>query len=75
VLLDETLALHEEAARTHGRVVDPSGEGLEHLDDQGDDRLGGVELPPPSSLRRERTGRGSIRRRGRGCPWPAARRA
>ena len=44
VLLDELLALHEEAPRAHGRVVDPPGEGLQHLDDQGNDRLGGVKL-------------------------------
>jgi hypothetical protein len=44
VLLDEFLALHEEAARTHGGVVDAALEGLEHLDDQGDDALGRVIL-------------------------------
>ncbi len=38
------LALHEEAAGAHGRVVDPALEGLEHLDDEGDDGLGRVEL-------------------------------
>lgn len=44
VLFDELLALHEEAAGTHGRVVDAALEGLEHFHDQGDDALGRVVL-------------------------------
>ncbi len=44
MFLDELLALHEEPARAHGRVVDAPLVGLEHLDDQGDNGLGRVEL-------------------------------
>ncbi len=44
VLFDELLALHEETAGTHGRVVDAALEGLEHFHDQGDDALGRVVL-------------------------------
>lgn len=44
VLLDELLALHEEAARTHGRVVHAALERLEHFHDQRDDALGRVVL-------------------------------
>ncbi len=44
VLFDELLALHEEAAGAHGRVVDAALEWLEHFHDQSDDALGRVVL-------------------------------
>jgi hypothetical protein len=42
--LNELFALHKETARTHGRVVHPALEGLQHLHDQRDDALGRVVL-------------------------------
>ncbi len=44
VFLDEFLALDEEAAGAHGGVVYATLEGLEHLDDEGDDGLRGEVL-------------------------------
>ena len=44
VLFDELLALHEEAAGAHGRIVHTAFERLEHFHDQSDDALGRVVL-------------------------------
>ncbi|MGQ4810040.1 hypothetical protein NKDENANG_03485 [Candidatus Entotheonellaceae bacterium PAL068K] len=44
VFFDEAFALHEESAGAHGRVVNAAFVGLQHVDNEGDDGLGGVIL-------------------------------
>ncbi len=67
--LDELLALDEHAARAAAGVVDAALVGREHLDQHADDAARACRTGRPSCPRRWRTGRGSTRRRGRGCPW------
>ncbi len=67
--LDELLALDEHAARAAAGVVDAALVRREHLDQHADDAARACRTRRRSCPRRWRTGRGSIRRRGRGCPW------
>ena len=69
---DELLRLDEHAARAAAGVVDAALVGFEHFDQDLHDRLRGCRTRRPACLRRWRTGRGSIRRRGRGCPASVA---
>ena len=73
--LDELLGLDEHAARSAAGVEDA---GIlvrgQHVDQQPDHAAGRVELAALFAFGDWRTGRGSIRTRGPGCPWSGSRR-
>ncbi|MNH43553.1 hypothetical protein D3C79_1054890 [compost metagenome] len=54
MLCDEFLALHKKTTRTHGGVVHPPLERLQHLHDQRNDAFGGVVLPALFALRQRK---------------------